>query len=83
MMYEPKTTVCPHCQGQLSWLRRMKGDNFCSPEHRECYLSTLDSAILARLAPKKAIRQTRKPSHSQEALRSQISALVLAPVGPN
>ena len=33
----------------------MKGLNFCSPEHREQYLATLDKIILARLGMKRAI----------------------------
>lgn len=82
-MYEPKTTVCPHCRKQLPWLDRVKGLNFCSPEHREAYLAVLDAAILARLARKRVPLDPRKPGRSLKAPRQPITALVLATARPN
>ena len=81
-MYEPKTRCCPHCRKQLPWLRHMKGVNFCSPEHREAYLSLLDKAILARLATKHVPVQPPKLSPHLEAPRQPITALVLATTHP-
>jgi hypothetical protein len=55
----------------------MKGVNFCSPDHRDLYLKTLDSAILARLGHKR----TGLPSFVRRprvASSQPVTALIVA-----
>ena len=54
----------------------MKGENFCTPEHRHAYLSQLDTAILDRLGAKRPILPIiRKPLVKP---KQPITALVVA-----
>src|SRR5580692_3985901 len=64
---------CLHCQQGLSFLRAVRGELFCSSDHRELYFQTVAAVAFERVAlfdapagPDGTAVDTTSPSHAEE-----------------